>query len=79
MSTSLVDATSPESGGDVYVTRGTCRYDPSDSLDDEFSGQDFKGSCFGEKANVMCIRIPQAYFFLTWPTPWGLKVNKIFF
>ncbi|KAI0213068.1 hypothetical protein LSAT2_001937 [Lamellibrachia satsuma] len=31
MSTSLVDATSPESGGDVYVTRGTCR-DPS-SLD----------------------------------------------
>ncbi|KAK2182971.1 hypothetical protein NP493_329g00033 [Ridgeia piscesae] len=28
MSTSLVDATSPETGGDVYVTRGTCR-DPS--------------------------------------------------
>ena len=27
MSTSLVDATSPETGGDVYVTRGTCRYD----------------------------------------------------
>lgn len=30
MTTSLVDATSPEIGGDVYVTRGPCRYDGTD-------------------------------------------------